>query len=257
MFGMHSGHRARLKNKRIAAGQDILSDHELLEMLLFYSIPQKNTNDLAHRLIETFGSIEKILSADYYALQTVPGIGPSSALLLVTAGDLTRRCKKQNIKTPRVLDTVEKGAKYCQLLLKNTDTEILYGIFMDSGCRVLHTAPVAQGSVDSIHIDPRKLVQMALHHNTVNILVAHNHPGGHISPSFQDIECTKRIIQALTPVGIALLDHFIISGDAWHSIMMMGNELMNNHDVVTALQAAENDKLPNETKSRSRTKDKT
>ena len=85
MFFMHDGHRARLKNKRIAAGPDILTDHELLEMLLFFSIPQKNTNELAHQLINTFGSIEKVLSADYYALQTVPGIGPASAMLLITA----------------------------------------------------------------------------------------------------------------------------------------------------------------------------
>ncbi|MHB1316080.1 MAG: JAB domain-containing protein [Christensenellales bacterium] len=248
---MHSGHRARLKSKRIAAGQDILTDHELLEMLLYFSIPQKNTNDLAHLLLETFGTIEKALSADYYALQTVPGIGPSSALLIMTAGDLAKRCKKQNLKMRHVLDTVEKGARYCQQLLKSAETEKLFGIFMDSGCRVLHAAPIAEGTVDSIHIDPRKLVQMALHHNTVNMLVAHNHPGGHTSPSFQDIECTQKIIQALTPVGIALLDHFIISGDLWHSIMMMGNELMNNREAASSLNAAENNKMPANPKSHS------
>ena len=236
---MHDGHRTRLKNKRITAGSDILSDHELLEMLLFFAIPQKDTNMLAHQLIEIFGSLDKVLSADYYTLQTISGIGPSAAMLLITAGDLAKRYKNQPSKVLRVLDTVEKGAKYCQHLLKSAENEILYGVFMDSGCRVLYTAPIAEGSVDSVHIDPRKLVQMALTHNAVNMLVAHNHPGGHTTPSFQDIECTQKIINALKPVGISLLDHFIICGDSWHSIMMMGNELLNNHDVTTSIKAAE------------------
>ena len=92
---------------------------------------------------------------------------------------------------------------------------------------------------------------MALTHNTVNMLVAHNHPGGHATPSFQDIECTQKIIAALKPVGVALLDHFIISGDSWHSIMMMGDEVLNNRNVSTTLKAAEINKLPEDTEETS------
>lgn len=208
MKQIHDGHRERLRRKFLSDAT--LEKHELLELLLFYVIPRRNTNEIAHRLLDRFGSLRQVFSADLSQLLRVEGVGPRTALFLkviAATGAATyteRACKLRRISTEEELHRYLSG-----LLLPSSVEEVYLLLFSGNG-RLIHTERLATGLAWSSQFSLRKAVQLACRHHAATAILAHNHPEGIAVPSAQDVESTLRFRQALSLANVSLINHYIV-----------------------------------------------
>lgn len=215
----HENHRARVRETFRKAGVDGMPDHNLLELLLFYSIPRKDTNEIAHRLIETFGSLNGVFDAPYERLIEVEGVGESSALLLSLVPGMCRRYiegmtakKKINLSTPEAVgDYIVKKYYGCK-------TEVFYMLCLDAVGNLINCCKLSEGSTGTVVVDKRIMLETALRNNADKIVFAHNHPNGIAAPSKNDLEMTYDFSTVLSTVGIRLADHFIVAGNEYLSL---------------------------------------
>lgn len=214
---MHTGHRERMRERFYKNGLDGFADHEVLEFILFFAIPRQDTNETAHRLIDAFGSLQAVLSAEKEELSKIEGIGANAATLLSLFSHVSRRFFTLKTQKNPALENTAIAANYIMPLLAGKRAECLCLICMDNLYRVIHTEIVSEGSVDNLPVFPREIAAAALRHNATHLILAHNHPGGVASPSRQDISMTLDIITALAPLGIQLCDHIIIAEDTYYS----------------------------------------
>ncbi|KGP75823.1 DNA repair protein RadC [Desulfosporosinus sp. Tol-M] len=219
---MHEGHRSRSKNRFLEEGLDGFEDHEILELLLFYAIPRKDTNELAHSLINKYGSLSGVLEADPKDLAKTPGLGENSAILLALIPSLARIYLKDRWGTRPTLDSTAKAGEYVLTLCAGRTYEVFYLICLDAQHKVIYPALVHEGTIDQAPVYPRVIVETALRHKAHSVILAHNHPGGSPTPSPQDIEVTKRIQVALEQISISVLDHIIASGEDYVSCAEKG-----------------------------------
>ncbi len=210
----NKGHRQRLRARYIQSGLSELHDHEVLEMLLFYALVRADTNRIAHALIKRFGSLSGVLDASVAELQLVSGIGEQAAVLLSLFPSLSRRYLHDRIKRDQpVLNSSKAVSSYIKPLLAGRRTEVFYLLCLDSRLRVVFPALVSRGTVKDAYVHPRKVVELALRHQASSVILAHNHPSGHLQASEQDKVLTKRLVQALGAIDIPVLDHIIVADD--------------------------------------------
>ena len=210
----HQNHRARIRETFRKAGVDGMPDHNLLELLLFYSIPRKDTNELAHKLIETFGSLNGVFDAPYERLIEVEGMGESSALLLSLVPGICRRYiegmsdeKKVNLSTPEsVSDYIVKKYYGCK-------KEVFYMLCLDAVGNLINCCKLNEGTSGTVVIDKRIMLETALRNGADKVVFVHNHPNGVAAPSRDDLELTYNFSSALSTVGIRLADHIIVAGN--------------------------------------------
>jgi DNA repair protein RadC len=214
---MHEGHRSRLKNRFQEEGLDGFEDHQILELLLFYAIPRRDTNELAHSLLNIYGSLSGVLEADPKDLAKTPGLGENSAILLALIPSLARTYLKDRWGTRPTLDSTTKAGEYVLALCAGRTYEVFYVICLDAQHNVIYPALVHEGTIDQAPVYPRLIVETALRHKAHSVILAHNHPGGSPTPSPQDIEVTKRIQLALEQISISVLDHIIAAGEQYVS----------------------------------------
>ncbi len=205
----HEGHRERMRARFLQGGLDGFAPHEALETLLFYAIPRRNVNPLAHQLIQYFGSVEAVLSASPQRLCQVPGIGERAASLIALVAALHGYAQRERAQERAVVTNYREAKEYCGHLFSVTKGEVLYVICLDAQGRVLRAVPAIVGTIDEIPIYPRTIVTAALDHNAHGVLLAHNHPSGVKEPSDADIRTTDILREALGAVDIAVLDHVI------------------------------------------------
>ncbi len=216
---MHEGHRKRIKERFINEGLDSFTDHQVLEMLLFYCIPRKDTNAIAHMLINRFGSLRKVFDADAKDLESSEGIGKEASIFLSFIGKLAKSyIKRAPIKGQKITNVADAG-EYVINLFFGERNECFYLVSLDTQSRVLHTDLLFRGTTNEMHIYPRQIVEAALRHNAQHVILTHNHPGGNLQPSKSDINTTKEIIRALEPLGINVLDHFIVHESLCYSFV--------------------------------------
>lgn len=213
---VHDGHRQRMKERFYNTGLEGFADHEILEYLLFFVIPRKDTNKIAHALLSHFGSLSGVLLANQKELQQVEGIGSQAASLLTLFAPVARRLFSGD-EPMTSIDTSAAAAKYVLSLFYGLRKECLYLICMDSAYRVLHQQVMVEGSIDNLPVYPREIAAVTLRHNATHVILAHNHPGGNPQPSRQDIVITLDIVKALSPLGVQLCDHIIVSGMQYYS----------------------------------------
>ncbi len=218
----HSGHRDRLRARYAEGGLDILSDHEVLELLLTYAIARADVNPLAHRLLSKFGSLSAVLEADIEDLMLSDGIGQRSAFILHLMPDLARRYMLDRLSPKPLLTTMEKAGEYASALYIGVKTEIVYMLCLDARCSLRRTVKLSEGSVASVSIDMQKLVGEALRVGAQNAILLHNHPAGSLRPSAEDIKLTDQVIKALALVNVMLLDHIIVSEHGFYSFLNNG-----------------------------------
>lgn len=212
-MAVHNGHRARKKKQFRAHGLDAFADHEVLELLLFYAIPRVDTNPLAHRLIERFGSLDGVLSAPPEELEKVEGVGESAATLLSLILPLVRRSRMTAAKTPVIIGTPQAAGEYFVDLFFGMREERLYEACLDAKGKLLRCAKVADGSVDAVSVNIRVIVENALKCGASAVVLSHNHPSGVALPSADDNATTLAVYYALRTVDIRLLDHIIVADD--------------------------------------------
>jgi len=220
--GIHDKHRQRLIKRFLEEGLDSFSPHNVLELLLFFSIPRVDTNETAHRLMETFGSIAGVLEAPYEDLLKVQGVGPNTATLLKLIPQLSRRYLSEK-NDDICLNSSEKAGQYLLPRYIGRREETVFMVCIDSKCRALNTTLLHEGSVNSAEVNLRKIVATALQYNAAGIILAHNHPGGVALPSPEDLATTERIRATLEPVGIQLVDHIIVADHDFVSMADSGN----------------------------------
>ena len=218
---IHENHRARMQQRVLAYGLESLADHELLEYLLFFVIPRRDTNPLAHRLIDHFGGLHQVLDASYEQLLEVEGVGPASARLLACFLPVNR-CYLRSRAQLAGLETLEKQAEYLLPLFHGQSQEILYELLLDDRFRLLRAVRLAEGVSNSVHLVTKMAVAEALRSGATTVVLAHNHPGGYEVPSAEDAVITGRLMQQLDVVGISLLDHIIVAQDRYLSMRATG-----------------------------------
>ncbi len=215
----HGGHRGRLKSRFRNEGLDSFADHEILEMLLFFSIPQMNTNDIAHDLIARFGSLEGVFEADYDELKTVNYIKDNSAVLIKFVAGIARRYSIGKVKDDICFDTVEKIGRYLRAKYLTIPCERVYMMMFDNSMHLIECAHIVDGAVNCASITTRVMAQKALLKNASNVVIAHNHPNGLAIPSNEDIEISSMLDTAFGLVGVNMLEHIIVAGDKFTPIM--------------------------------------
>ena len=220
-MGLHDGHRQRLIQRFLEEDLDNFEPHNVLELLLFYAIPRKDTNELAHVLIDTFGSLKGVFDAPYEELIKVTGIGPNTAALLKLVPSLTRTYYSSDARRI-ILDTSEKSGEYFLPYYIGQTEEVVRLACLDAGGKVISNQILHRGSANAAEVNIRKIVNIALRNNAMGVILAHNHPGGLPLPSEEDVATTKSIREALIPMGILLMDHIIVAGQDYVSMARSG-----------------------------------
>ena len=209
----HSGHRKRMRDRFLRDGMDSLQDHEVLELLLFYAIARQDTNELAHRLINRFGSLSGVFDAPVEELKRVEGVGGTTAVFIKTYPEVFRRYTMDKKKKVRRLYSYEDVADYAKSYLIGRRREGILVVLLNANSQILFSDIVYEGSVNAAEIYFRDLIRLASSYDAVGVILAHNHPSGDCLPSREDIITTRMAAEALGKIDVTLVDHVIVAGD--------------------------------------------
>lgn len=208
---MHQGHRERMRKKFLLNGFDNFEDHEILEFILFYAIPRKDTNEIAHLLIEKFGSLDAILDAPINLLKEVDGIGESAAIFIKMISSLARTyVERKNSTINNYKDESDLNHKIALKFIGRTE-ETVAVILLDAKGKIIYEGIITKGSVNAVNIYLRKIIELITLYNASSILIAHNHPSGIAVPSQEDIETTAKLSNIFQSMNINFLDHIIVA----------------------------------------------
>ena len=221
-MSVHDGHRQRLKERFLAEGLDNFTDIQVLELLLFYCIPRKDTNVLAHELLKRFGGFAQVLEAKPEDLMKVEGIGAGAAMFLNMIPAAGRYYDVERVKLGKVLRTTEDCVQYLLPFFKGRSQETVFLLCLDAKCKVLSCQQVGEGSVNSANVPIRRIVEVALAANATTVVLSHNHPSGIALPSHEDVATTQRLAAALDAVEITLADHIVVADDDCVSMVQSG-----------------------------------
>ena len=210
----HSGHRSRLKQRFLQTGLLGWSDYEVMELLLCYAIPRGDVNGLAHRLIDSFGSLAGALDASPDELKRIPGMGEHSVILLGLVPTVGGRYLEERSDMGNIVHTVEQAGACLAPCFHGARNEMSYILCLDSKDKVLGIRKVSEGCIYAADINVRRIAEEALALRAARIWLAHNHISNLAFPSCADWQGTDTIRAALGAVGLELVDHLIfVDGD--------------------------------------------
>ena len=219
-MSLHSGHRQRVKERFAKEGLEGFEQHQVLELILFYCIPRQDTNEIAHRLIERFGSLSKVLSASAKELEQVEGVGKNVSCFLSLFSAVEGYCEMKDNTKVDILQTIDDCGRYLASFFHDKKNETVYLLCLDGKGMVLDCRKVCEGSVNSANISIRKIVDMALTANATCVVLAHNHPSGLAFPSPEDVQTTERVARALKMVDVVLSDHVVVAQGDYVSLVL-------------------------------------
>lgn len=221
-MSIHSGHRDRLRSRFLREGLDNFEEVNALELLLFYCIPRKDTNELAHALLSHFGSFHQVLDATPEELMAVPGIGEGTATFLPLISAACRYYRVNQANDVSALDTIEKCGDFLVNYFHSRKNETVILLCLDAKSKKIVCRELGEGSVNSAIISVRRVVEIALGVKATFVVLAHNHPSGVAVPSAEDVQTTKMIARSLNAVGISLTDHIVVADDDYVSMVQSG-----------------------------------
>ena len=209
--GLHEGHRDRVREKFISKGLSSFRDHEVLELMLFYAVPRKDTNEIAHRLINQFGSLSGVMDAPLDVLVSF-GLSQNAAVYIKLIPEICSLYyqDKYNSKDDRMI-TEDNIGDYVLHFFIGADSEKVALILLNSQGKRLYGGIISEGSVSASEVDIRKIATIAMKYHASGAIIAHNHPSGVAIPSHDDIQVTIALKKALKTVGVNLLDHIIVA----------------------------------------------
>lgn len=210
---VHAGHRKRVRENVMNNGFSQLEDHRLLELLLFYSVPQGDTNGIAHDLLDRFGSLGGVISASPEELMTVNGVGQSTAIYLNSLSELVFRVSTYPHKKHKSYKKSEDMAELVRSLYVNVTVEKIYVLCFDSGMRLIKKVLIGEGDSSSTEISIRKVTEAVVSTNASRVVLVHNHPFCDASPSVYDIDTTRNVAVMLRKLESVLCDHIIVGCD--------------------------------------------
>ncbi len=222
-MGIHDGHRKRRREQFLRHGLDAFADHEVLELLLFYAIGRRDTNPIAHALMDQFGSLSAIFSASMEELEQVEGMGPHAASLITLLPAVFRRVRLSAEGQDLALTTTEELGAYFLDLFFAQRSEVMYQACLDGKGKVLCCRRLSEGGAAAAECSVRRVVEIALRCNAVGVVLAHNHPSGVALPSREDFVATSQVAEALAAIGVQLVDHIIVADQDFVSMAENGS----------------------------------
>ncbi|WP_373487957.1 DNA repair protein RadC [Blastomonas sp.] len=217
-----AGHRARLRERLLNGDGTGLHDHEIVEYLLALAIPRRDTKLLAKQLIDHFGGIAGVLTADGDSLRNVSGMGETSAAALKIVQVAAKRLVSDPVRKQPVLSSWQALLDYLRIDMAHLTRERVRVLHLNAKNMLIADDNMSEGSVDQAAIYTRQVIKRALDIGAVNLILVHNHPSGNPQPSRQDIQITREIIEAGKRLGIGVHDHVIIGLDGHSSMKTMG-----------------------------------
>lgn len=240
---IHDGHRQRMKERFQRGGLDSFSDHEILEFLLFYAVPYRDTNPIAHTLVDRYGSWVKVVDASYDDLLTVSGVTPHMATLLTLTGKMAQRYYRDQTGMVQHLYNLQEVTKHVTPFFMGEREEMVLLVSLDNKRKHLNTTCLFRGSVNSTQFNIRMAVEQALRDNATQVVLAHNHPNGFAFPSKTDIRTTQYVMEVLRPLDIQVIEHVIVAdGDCLcMSVLPDTKWLFDGSEPPAYMQVADND----------------
>ena len=220
-MGIHDGHREKMRHRFCETGLEGFADHEALELLLYYAIPRRDTNELAHRLLARYGSLAALLQAPLEDLQRTEGIGESAAVFLKLVPAFVYKAQR-SAGQETILNSTEKAGRYLLARFAGERNEVIYQLCLDRKGKLLACKRLSEGSASSAALDIRKVVENAILTSASAVILAHNHPSGIALPSDDDCAATTRAARALQTIGVTLADHIVVADDDFVSMAQSG-----------------------------------
>jgi DNA repair protein RadC len=217
-MSIHDGHRQRMRNRFQKEGLANFEPHEVLELLLYFSIPRSDTNEIAHNLIKRYKTVGRVLQASDKELQSFGGIGENTTFFLSLLNEANRYINAERTQDTQMLYTVEDYGSYLLNLFKGVAKETVYLLCLDAKSAVLGHYEICEGSVTSVNLPVREIVNIALNANAASVILAHNHPGGFAIPSREDELATQHLANVLRGIDVILADHVIFSENDYISM---------------------------------------
>ena len=218
---LHKGHRERMRKRFLSSNGKDFSDHELLEMLLYFSVPRIDTNELAHKLLNEFGSLRAVCNASPEKLEKISGIGPSSSFLFKLIFTIRKKMDIEKYDTKKLsADRISNVGNFLIDYYKDTPVEELCAMLLDNSLRLIDFVSISTGSVNSVSLDVRSFAKLALDKDSSYVIISHNHPAGTLNQSNEDKLITSQVQAALHTIGITLLDHIIVNDVAYMPTLM-------------------------------------
>ena len=206
-----AGHRKRLRSRFLQGGLEGFLDYEIVELLLTLGTPRKDCKQIAKEAIKKFGGLQAVLDASLDELQQIKGIGPNNAFGIKLFQAISERYAKEKIPKKVLLDSPEAVADYLQKKIGKEKKEHFVILCLDTRNNLIKINNISIGTLNANLVHPREIFQEALKQNAASVILVHNHPSGDSEPSEDDLEITKRIIEAGKVMGIDVLDHIIIT----------------------------------------------
>ena len=210
-MGIHDGHREKMRQRFVTGGLESFADHEALELLLYYAIPRRDTNPIAHALIERYGSLQAVLTAPAEDLKKVPGVGDTAAVLLKLVPQVYQKARLESVKNEKILDSVDRVSSYLLELFADERNEVVYQLCLDRKGKLLACKRLAEGGISATMLNIRTVVENAVLTGASAVILSHNHPSGLALPSQDDYATTRKIQQALQAIDVPLADHIIVA----------------------------------------------
>ena len=225
----NQGHRERIREKFLKNGIDGFAEYEILELLLTYCIPRKDTKPIAKDLLNKFKSLDNVFKADFDKLSAIDGLGKNSIVFLKLIGDLPSIIYKDELKNKKLVDKETLKISNKDILLKYLRNKIgyeeiekFYIIYLSSSNEVIEFEENSVGTLDRSSVYPREIYKKVINLNAKSIILAHNHPSDNITPSKSDIELTNEIAKGLKNFGALLIEHIIITKNSYFSFLEEG-----------------------------------
>ena len=217
---MHEHHRERVKNRFLKeGGLGSFEEHQALEFLLFYALPRKDTNELAHNLLDAFGSIKKLFAADVNDIAKIKGMGMHSAILIKLIPELYKYYCINQDGSKKYIKTIGEAVDIIKPILQDKATEHIYIFCLSNRFMLTHYQLLSKGTFTDVRFTMRTIAEIAFRFNSEKIILAHNHPSGSPQPSITDINTTQQIANILSPIDIQLVDHIIFTDRSYYSFV--------------------------------------
>lgn len=216
------GHRKRLREKYTAGGMAALQDYELLELLLSFSIPHRDTKPYAKHLLSIFPNVRQVLEADLSTLEGLGDLPTQSALHFKAMGDLFRLALQQDFKRGRSISSPDDVVSFLKERIGSRPREVFTVLFLDHRNHLLAFDNLQEGTIDHTAVYPREILKRALDFHATGLILAHNHPAGSLEPSEGDKALTRQILTASRAMGVTVHDHLILAAEGHFSFRQAG-----------------------------------
>lgn len=219
-----SGHRDRIRKKYLKNGINTFQEYEILELLLTYAIPRKDTKDLAKNLLKKFKNIESVLKADKDELLKIDGIGEATLTFFKLMADLPTIFYENSLRNNDIIKIQNKESliKYLRSLIGYEKIEKFFVLYLNNSNELIYCLEKFSGTIDRSAIYPREIYKDVIKYNAKSLIIAHNHPSGSLRPSKSDLDITKEIAEGLKNFDAVLIEHIIITNNSYFSFLEEG-----------------------------------